>query len=102
MDLTFLFIGIIVGLTIGVLVDRYLLPIGDTMLQTFANFKTLQATEIQRDITHVEKDIRDIRMSSQQSDIQAIGFKHEYSEDIYDEDSDDDLHNKQIGFRQER
>ena len=99
MDLTFLFVGIIVGSFIGLLADRYLIPIFDHMLQSFVNYKTLQATEIQRAITYVEKDIRDIRMSAEQSDIQAIGFKHTYGEEIDEED--DECCNKQIGFRRE-
>ena len=101
MDLTFLFVGIIVGSFIGVLADRYLLPIFDHMLQSFVNYRTLQATEIQLAITCVEKDIRDVRMSGEQSDINAIGFKHEYGTEIDDEDLDDKCCNKQIGFRQE-
>ena len=101
MNLTFLFLGVIVGYLIGVFVDRYLLPVGDNIPQAFANRKTLQATEIQRDITVVEKEIGDIRRYAQQSEIHAIGFRHEVSDEIYDE-YEEECCNKQIGFRRDK
>lgn len=100
MNLTFLFSGIMIGCILGTFVDRYLLPIGDNILQAFVNRKTLEATKIQRDITIVEKDIRDIRMSAQQSEIQAIGFRHE-EDGILDEEYEE-CEDYKIGFRSEK
>lgn len=90
--------GIIVGYAIGIFADRYLLPFGDAILQGFLNNKTLETTEVQRDITIVEKDIHDVRITMQQSETNAIGY---HFEPIVESIHEEELEDKQIGFRRD-
>lgn len=94
-----IFAGTLLGYTIGVFTDRYLLPIGDALLQAFVNKKNFQAAEVSRDMTRVEKEINDIRLEMQPTETHAIGYQFEPSVEFVDED---DLEDKQIGFRREK
>jgi hypothetical protein len=122
------YLFLLVGIIIGGIVDRYIMPIFDATLQQFTNSKHLQTQKKQRLINQVEsemtlealdteyecalinKDIYDIKIKMQPQETNVIGFQtggEEYPEDWDDEDCDDDCckspaveskYNNKIGF----
>lgn len=102
------------GIIVGGIIDRYIIPICDLILQQFTNNKHLQTQKKQREINQVEndialealdteyegtliqKDIYDIKMEMQKQDTNVIGFQHggeeelEYPEDWDEEDEEED------------
>jgi hypothetical protein len=100
---------LLIGIILGGIIDRYIMPVLDLTLQKFANNKQLQAQKKQREISSVEneielealdtkyegmliqKDILDIQGQMQKQDTNAIGYQMgeslEYPED-WDEEED--------------
>jgi hypothetical protein len=122
------YLFLLIGIIIGGIVDRYIMPIFDLVLKQFVNNKHLQTQKKQREINNVEnemslealeaeyegvlinKDIYDVKMEMQKTNTNVIGFQtgeEEYPED-WDDDCDEDCdckspaveckYNNKIGF----
>jgi hypothetical protein len=105
------YLFLLIGIIIGGIVDRYIMPIFDLVLKQFVNNKHLQTQKKQREINNVEnemslealeaeyegvlinKDIYDVKMEMQKTNTNVIGFQtgeEEYPEDWDDDDCDED------------
>ena len=119
------YLFLLIGIIIGGIVDRYIMPIFDLVLKQFVNNKHLQTQKKQQEINNVEnamtlealeteyegvlinKDIYDVKMEMQKQDTNVIGFQtggeEEYPEDWDDEDcckspAVECKYNNKIGF----
>lgn len=88
-----LLLGIFIGMPFcflgGMLFDRFVLPFGDIILQSFVNRRNLEATKVSKDIVEVESEISLIRMSSgipQETVVE--GFRCDTPIEYYEDDED--------------
>jgi hypothetical protein len=118
------YLFLLLGVFIGGIIDRYIMPVCDLILQKFSNNKQFEAQKLQREINRVEhemvleeldtkyegaliqKDILDIEGDMQKQDTNVIGYqidnRLEYPED-WDEETfkltQDEITNRnKIGF----
>ena len=103
------YLYLLIGVIVGGIIDRYIMPIFDLILQQFTNNKHLQTQQKQREINQVEndialealeaefegtliqKDIQEVKMEMQKQDTNLIGFQHGGEEElVYPEDWDAD------------
>ena len=70
---------------LGVVVDRYVFPFGDAILQGFVNWQNIRATKVQFSIEQIERESMIDAASAQyelsiiQNDINNIGYEDDLS-----------------------
>jgi len=97
--MAYLFLGII----IGVVSDKYLFPILDLFLDVFQYKQSEKAADYQLSMQAKTFDFARDYPESQQNNQElqpAIGFVHEYpEEDFYDEEDEEENYKGKIGFK---
>jgi hypothetical protein len=88
---------LILGLVIGVTVNRYIMPILDMFLETLSYWITKICTSIQIDTNIMSVDYQEIADQGKQL-TSAIGFLGDKNDELEYEDDDEEENKKRIGF----
>jgi hypothetical protein len=90
---------LILGLVIGVAVNRYIMPILDMLLETLSYWITKICTSIQIDTNIMSVDYQEIADQGKQLS-PVVGFLGDTQNDEleYEDDDEEENKNKKIGF----
>lgn len=93
----YLLFGITIGIILGILIDKYLFVLLDVKLEKFTYKETVECAQYQVDaqtlVSKFQVEFGEVKELSP-----CVGFSVEPSQEIYEDEEEDKLVNRKMGF----